>query len=95
MSCYDYCTIQIKAVRATIKDAIAERFKRLCSERCISYTQLARLAGVTPSTVYSMLRPERRDVSAVTVKKLCDGLELSIIDFYDCDLFRDLPPEIE
>ena len=78
-----------------IKDAIVERFKQLCTERNISYTELARLAGVTPSTVYSMLQPERRDISAVTVKKLCDGLELCIADFYDCDLFRSLPPEIE
>lgn len=78
-----------------IKDAIAERFRQLCAERGISYTQLARLAGVTPSTVYSMLQPKRRDVSAVTVKKLCDGLDLCIVDFYDCDFFRNLSPEIE
>ena len=78
-----------------IKDAITERFRQLCAERDISYTELARLAGVTPSTVYSMLQPERKDVSAVTVKKLCDGLELCIIDFFNCDLFRNLPPEIE
>jgi len=82
-------------VEATIKDAIADRFKQLCTERGISYTQLARLAGVTPSTVYSMLQSNRRDISAITVKKLCDGLDLCIIDFYDCDLFRNLPPEIE
>jgi hypothetical protein len=42
-----------------------------------------------------MLQPERRDISAVTVKKLCDGLELNIADFYNTDLFRNLPPEIE
>ena len=78
-----------------IKDAIAERFQQLCSERNMSYTELARQAGVTPSTVYSMLQPERRDVSAVTVKKLCDGLDLCIVDFYDCELFRMLQPEIE
>lgn len=78
-----------------VKDAIAERFTQLCNERHISYTELARLAGVTPSTVYSMLQPERRDVSAVTVKKLCDGLELSLVDFFNCDLFDSLPPEIE
>ena len=78
-----------------IKDAIAERFRQLCKDRNISFTQLARLAGVTPSTVYSMLQQKRRDVSAVTVKKLCDGLDLSIIDFYNCDIFRNLPPEIE
>lgn len=78
-----------------VKDAIAERFRQLCAERHISHTELARLAGVTPSTVYSMLEPKRRDVSAVTVKKLCDGLDLFIADFYDCDLFRNLQPEIE
>ena len=77
------------------KDAIVERFELLCKERSISYTRLANLAGVTPSTVYSLLNPERRDISSNTVKKLCDGLELSITDFYDCDLFRNLPPEIE
>ena len=78
-----------------IKDAIVERFKQLCAQRSISYTQLARLSGITPSTVYSMMLPERKDVSSVTVKKLCDGLEISIADFYNCDLFRNLPPEIE
>jgi len=96
ITCYAYVKIIRKAGEGeTIKDAIAERFKQLCAERGMSYTQLARLAGVTPSTVYSMLQPERRDVSAVTVKKLCDGLDLSIIDFFDCDLFRNIPPEIE
>lgn len=78
-----------------VKDAIVERFQQLCAERGISYTELARLAGVTPSTVYSMLQPERRDISAVTIKKLCDGLDISIADFFDNDIFRNLPPEIE
>ncbi len=78
-----------------IKEAIAERFRQLCTERGISYTELARQAGVTPSTVHSMLKPERKDVSAVTVKKLCDGLDLPIADFFDCKLFSDLSPEIE
>lgn len=78
-----------------VKDAIVVRFIQLCDERNISYTELARLAGVTPSTVYSMLQPERRDISAVTVKKLCDGIELSLVDFFNCDLFSELPPEIE
>ena len=77
------------------KDAIVQRLKEICKERGISYTQLARLAAVTPSTVYSMFSPERRDVSANTLKKLCDGLDLSIIDFFDCDVFRGLEPEVE
>gem|GEM_PF-62429 len=92
---YDCSDLDGKEVRTIIKGAIVERFRQLCKEHGISYTQLARLAGVSPSTVYSMLEPERRDVSVATVKKLCDGLELSIIEFFDCDIFRDLPPEIE
>ena len=82
-------------MRTIIKDAIVERFQQLCKERNISYTELARLAGISPSTVYSMLEPERREVGVATVKKLCDGLDLSIIAFFDCDIFRNLPPEIE
>lgn len=78
-----------------IKDAIVERIKQLCDERKISFTKLARLSGVTPSTVYSLLLPERRDMSVVTLKKLCDGLNISIIEFYNSELFRNLPPEIE
>lgn len=78
-----------------IKDAIVERFKQLCADQGISYTELARRAGVTPSTVYSMVNPARRDVSAITIKKLCDGLDLSMTDFFDDALFDHLPQEIE
>ena len=78
-----------------VKDAIVVRFQQLCRERKISYTELARLAGITPSTVYSLLRPGRRDVSAVIVKKLCGGLEVSLAEFFDCTIFNTLPPEID
>jgi len=78
-----------------IKDAVVERFQNLCRERKISYTELARRAGVTPSTVYSMLEPGRRDVSVVTVKKLCDGLEMSITEFFCTDDFRNLEQEMK
>ena len=57
-----------------VKEAIAARFRQLCLERGIKINHLANLAGVTPSTVYSMMDPSRHDVSAVTVKKLCDGV---------------------
>lgn len=46
------------------------------------YNELAVRAGVTPSTVYSLMNEERQDVSVSTVKKLCDGLDISIADFF-------------
>ncbi len=78
-----------------IKDVIVQRFIQICVERKISYTELARRAGVTPSTVYSMLRPERRELSVITVKKLCDGLDMTLATFFDDPVFGDLPQEIE
>ena len=78
-----------------IKEAIVKRFQQLCKERGIKYNELATLSGVTPSTVYSMMDSRREDVSAVTVKKLCDGLEISIPDFFNDPLFDYLEQEIQ
>lgn len=78
-----------------IKEAIVKRFQQLCQERKIKYNELATLSGVTPSTVYSMMDSRRKDVSAVTVKKLCDGLEITISDFFNDPLFDYLEQEIQ
>ena len=78
----------------SVKDAVAERFASLCRERGIKPNELATLSGVTPSTVYSMLDARRRDVSVVTVKKLCDGLNLSLGEFFSAAEFDALEQEI-
>ena len=49
---------------------------------------------MTPSTVYSMLNPKRRDVSVVTVKKLCDGLDITLGEFFGTPEFDALEQEI-
>ena len=78
-----------------IKEAIVERFKQLCIERNIKYNELATRAGITPSTVYSMMDGRRLDVNMLTVKKLCDGLDISIPEFFDNPLFDELEQEIK
>ena len=77
-----------------MKEAIVKRFQQLCQERNIKYNELANLSGVTPSTVYSMMDERRKVVSAVTVKKLCDGLGISVRAFYDSPIFESLEQEI-
>ena len=77
-----------------MKEAIVKRFQQLCQERNIKYNELANLSGVTPSTVYSMMDERRKDVSAVTVKKLCDGLGISVRAFYDSPIFESLEQDI-
>jgi len=78
-----------------MKEAVVKRFQQLCRERNIKYNELATLSGVTPSTVYSMMDERRKDVSAVTVKKLCDGLSVSIPAFFNDPLFENLEQEIQ
>ena len=78
-----------------VKDAVTERFIEICEERSIRPNELATLSGVTPSTVYSMLNSSRRDISILTIKKLCDGLDITVEDFFSSPLFRDLEQEIK
>lgn len=65
-----------------VKDAVAERFRRICDERGMHPNELANISGVTASTVYSLLDERRRDVSIITIKKLCDGLEITLGEFF-------------
>lgn len=79
----------------SIKDAVADRFIEICQKRGIKPNELATLAGVTPSTVYSMLDKTRRDVSITTIKKLCDGLEITMGQFFSAPVFDGLEQEIK
>ena len=77
-----------------VKDVVAARVMELCRERGIRPNELANRAGVTASTVYSLLDTRRRDVSVVTVKKLCDGLEITLGEFFGTPEFDALEQEI-
>lgn len=78
-----------------IKDAIVLRLQQLCTEKSIRYNELANRSGVTPSTVYSLMNPSRRDLSVITLKKLCDGLDMTITQFFDDPLFQTLEQELQ
>lgn len=78
----------------TVKDAVVLRFKEICKERNIKYNELATKSGVTPSTAYSMMDEKRRDISITTIKKFCDGLDMTLGDFFNADVFNDLEQEI-
>ena len=78
-----------------VKDAVAARFAGICHQRKIKYNELAVRSGVTPSTVYSMMDPTRRDVSITTIKILCDGLDISLEEFFAGPEFEGLEQEIQ
>lgn len=78
-----------------IKDAVAARFAAICGQRGMKYNELAVRSGVTPSTVYSMMDHRRRDVSIVTIKILCDGLDMTLEEFFSGVEFANLEQEIQ
>ena len=77
------------------KEAVAKRIIDLCNERNIAVNTLANLSGVSPSTVYSMLNEKSKNPGVVSIKKLCDGLEISVREFFNCELFDELEQEIQ
>ena len=79
----------------SVKHAVVARFIELCNQRNNTPNHLANLAGLTPSTVYSMLDNRRHDISIVTIKKLCDGLDITLGEFFSTPEFDSLEQEIQ
>lgn len=79
----------------SIKDSVVKRLIVLCKNKDISLNKLANLSGVTPSTIYSIVDNTRREIGITTIKKLCDGLEITISDFFNTEDFRNLDQEIK
>ena len=78
-----------------IYDLVVKRIRELCAERNITPNALSYLSGVSQSTVKSILNGESKNPGIVTIKKLCDGLEISVIDFFNTEEFKNLEQEIK
>ena len=77
------------------KEAIANRILQLCDERRIAVNELASISGISPSTVYSILFEKSRNPGTITIKKLCDGLEITLGEFFSTPEFDALEQEIK
>jgi DNA-binding Xre family transcriptional regulator len=77
-----------------VKEAVVARFREIMSQRNMKPNELAYRSGVTPSTVYSMLDGRRREVTINLVKKLCDGLDMTLGEFFSAPVFDELEQEI-
>lgn len=77
-----------------VKDAVATHFVEICTFKGITLNELANLSGVTPSTVYSLMDSSRRDISIITIKKLCDGLDITLGEFFSASIFDNLEQEL-
>lgn len=77
------------------KQAVAERIVELCKERGIAVNALANSAGISPSTIYSILNTKSLNPGIVTLKQICDGMEITLREFFDSPIFDSLEQEIQ
>ena len=74
---------------------IRDRILQLCHERDISINQLANLAGMPPSSVKNILYGKSQNPKILTIKMLCDGLEITLAQFFNTKAFNSLEQEIK
>ncbi len=79
----------------TIGEATRERILQLCTERNITVNKLATLSGITQSTLNNIVSGRNNSATVSTIKKLCDGLEIGIEEFFHSPLFRSLEQEVK
>ena len=78
-----------------IGDAVKLRILELCANRKITVNKLSTLSGITQSTLNNIVSGRNNSTTVSTVKKICDGLELNIIEFFNSPLFENLEQEIK
>ena len=78
-----------------IGDAVRERILELCAEYDISINKLCSLSGVTQSTVNNIVSGRNRSATISTIKKLCDGLDITLGEFFSTPEFDGLEQEIK
>lgn len=78
-----------------LSEAIVSRIKGLCDERNITYNKLATICGVTQSTIDYILKNPNSKTTVSSIKKICDGLDMTLSDFFNTDEFNGLEQEIK
>lgn len=79
----------------TVGVAVKERILELCEEYRISPNKLSVMSGVTQSTVNNIIGGRNKSTTVSTIKKLCDGLGITIQEFFQSELFLDLEQEVK
>ena len=78
-----------------IGEAVKECILELCREQNVSINKLSNMSGVTQSTVNNIVSGRNHSTTISTIKKLCDGLGITIEDFFHSELFRHLEQELK
>lgn len=79
----------------TIGEAIRIRILELCTQNNISLNKLANMSGITQSTLNNIISGRNNSTTVATIQKICDGLNISVVYFFNSEIFEDLEQEIK
>jgi transcriptional regulator with XRE-family HTH domain len=78
----------------TARNAVRQRIINLCDSHNITVNKLSTLCGVTQSTFNNIINTGSNNPTISTVAKICDGLEITIREFFNDEIFEDIEQEI-
>lgn len=78
-----------------VGQAVRERIAELCEEKHITINKLDNISGITQSTLNNIMSGRNNSTTISTIQKICDGLEITVTDFFDSPLFLGIEQEIK
>lgn len=78
-----------------VGEAVRLRIWELCDKQNITLNKLSTICGITQSTLNNIVSGRNATTTVSTIQKICDGLEISILDFFTSPLFENLEQEIK
>ena len=76
-------------------EAVKNRILQLLGEKKMSIHKLAMESAVAPSSIKNILYGKSKNPGVVTIKMLCDGFGITIVEFFDTETFKKLEQEIK
>ena len=78
-----------------VNEAVKLRILDLCRQNNITLNKLSTICGITQLTLNNIISGRNATTTVSTIQKICDGLEITIIDFFTSPLFDNLEQEIK
>lgn len=71
-----------------ITQAIKNRIEQLCQEKGITQNKMCTICGITQSTINNIMNRNQKDVSLLTIVRICNGLNITLEEFFNSDIFK-------
>ena len=82
-------------INLNIGEAVVKRILELCKENDITINKLSTISGITQSTLNNIVSGRNNSATVSTIKKICDGLNITIVDFFNTEYFLNLEQELK